>query len=187
MQPNYPLHLPILAKLNLNTPLGDLISLIEKRLPIELQTMIYDSVTGLFKSLLRTLSTLQDSYPLLSNLDDHQAPLMTHPLNASPLSTSRPVEMLYARAVSILGEACLTEISVQDDSQGSRYAITIARQPVWGVQVAYGTYGVVGLRVLYVDGFKSAWLGFGKRKLFMTCEGEDLTELQISSDVSGLE
>jgi hypothetical protein len=159
----------------------------QKRLPFEIQSMIYDHVPDLVKSLRLTLSALDDCSHLMPTLEDDQAKTHKITLKADSLPTSRPGEVLFARNIKLWGETCLAGISTNDDAHQSHHTITIAKLPVWGVQIALGTYGVAGLRVLYAGGTKSAWLGTAKRKLFFTCQGNDLARLRLISDVSILQ
>ena len=87
---------------------------------------------------------------------------------------------LYASSTTILGEACLRQVS----SEPLDLRIDIESRPVWGLQATLGTYGVCGIRVLYLDGSRSPWLGSGEGQLFSTLECRDRMVLELHSDVS---
>ena len=87
---------------------------------------------------------------------------------------------LYASSTTILGEACLRQVSLGPLD----LRIDIESRPVWGLQATLGTYGVCGIRVLYLDGSRSPWLGSGEGQLFSTLECRDRMVLELHSDVS---
>lgn len=181
MHPTYPYH-PLAAQLSRDTELGRLLGKLEDRLPVELQKMIYDHCSGIFRSLLNCSSTIHDCQPLLPLLEKRQSASET----SFPLSKSPDFETIGASAVTILGEVTLAQIGASPGAGGSQfeYQIPIARQAVSGIEVSIGTYGVVGLRVLYLDGSKSPWLGGVKHTWTTPVKGDDLKGLQVCSDVS---
>lgn len=141
--------------------------------------MIYSHVSGLFESLVRSWSVFDNHRRLLLDPEYCQASP-----KAWPLVGSGQIKTLHANAETLIGETCLTSIGANHESEKSCYdMITVASLPIRGLHVALGMYGVVGLRILYTDGSKSAWLGSARCKWCVTYEGHELERLQILFDV----
>lgn len=182
LRPSYPFHPLKPSHLSRDTDLGSLIASIEEKLPFELRRMIYDHTLGMFKSLLNTSSTIEDCHHLLASPAQDRRPIS----KTFPLREILDLDRIGARVVTILGEVCLAHIgAAHGDTSQDHHDIPVANRTVSGVQVSVGSYGVVGLRVLYEDGSKSPCLGDARRKWSMTLEGNDLRGLQVYSDVGG--
>jgi hypothetical protein len=160
---------------------------IRRRLPIEIQLLIYE-LSGSVGSLFRTQSVCMSHGQLaLGPGSAGKTPSVTMFL----LGGAGRIENLSASSTTILGEACLTKIlwHMALPDQGSPdpldVSIGIDNRPVWGIQAALSTYGVCGIRVLYLDGSRSPWLGSGRGKFFGAFECRDLGRLEVYSDVSG--
>lgn len=151
MRPSYS-YSSSFPSLDKDTSLGNLMAVIETMLPIEVQITIYSYVSGLFESLVRSWSVFDNHRRIVMALDDHRVSSMT-----LPLVGSGQIKTLHANAETILGETCLTGIGANHDSEKFFYKmIPVTSLPIQGVQVTLGMYGVVGLRILYVDGSESA-------------------------------
>jgi len=180
IHPTLPYH-PLGAQLSRDTELGRLVATLEDRLPVELQKMIFDNSSGIFRSLLNCSSTIHDCLPLLLLLGKRS--LDPSPRTSNPLSEYQTLETIEASTVNVLGEACFVQIGAnQGTVLNSGYQIPIARHAVSGIEVAEGTHGIVGMRILYLNGSKSPWLGGSKHAWITTVSGNDLKDLQIRSD-----
>lgn len=172
--------LPASSELSGSTDLRDLFRLIESRLSSELQLMVLSSISGLFKSLANSLATL--------NYIDNQLPICEASdtdISYRPFSHSNILEKIGVDTVDILGEICLKRIGEIDNSSFYHHEIILSRRrEVQGLQVAFGTYGVVDLRVIYRDSSTSSWINKQQRKWVTTYRGSDLRRLRTLSDVS---
>lgn len=170
--------LPPSAELSKSTDLGRLLCGVQSRLPVELQNVISQHLSGLFMTLGNCLLTM--SYLM--------GPMKLHmPLSPSsvtyPLANCQWIERLGADTVNVLGETCLTRIGA-GGLGAFELEIDLATCQVSGIQAAFGRHGVAAVRVLYLDGSSSEWLGGRDRKRFVTYQGDDLRLLQVFSDVS---
>lgn len=162
------------------TDLGRLIATVEERLPIELQQMIFNDTPTMFQSLARC-SQLVQTYSAVLRLGAPAA--LSTPLQyIRPLRTTLGIRQLGINVMDILGEPCIMKIGVQHPI-GWQYEIEVSDRPVFGLQVALGSYGPVALRVLYTDGSMSSWLGeVYSARWFRTCPGF-LENMQTAIDV----
>lgn len=169
--------LPPSEELSNETDLGRLISQVKECLPVELQNMISQHLSGLFRCLGNCLLTLSHVMGPTRPHDPGQPGCVFRPLLNCQL-----FDRLGAHTVNVLGETCLARIG-SDVPVDYDHVIALEYQDVTGVQVAFGRYGIVALRVLYIDGSTSPWLGGSQKKRFITCRGNDLRLLQAVSDV----
>lgn len=172
---------PPLSALSRNTELGNLVHDLQSWLPDDLQYLLSQYVSGLFRQLtncLWLLNHVMESIRLDEPTQQMQLSSVTQPLVDCQL-----IQKLGVDTVSILGETCLARVG-SEATVSYEKEICIADGAVSGLQVAFGSYGVVALRVLYPDGSTSAWLGGEQRRRFVTYRGKDLRLLRASSDVS---
>ena len=148
------------------------------RLPLELQKLIFDDVTGLFQSLTSCWSTLSEYGPFL---DEHSAVIerkqAVNPLHSYPSATN-----IGASFIDILGETCLKSLTL-DDEAAFEQQIVITDDNIRGFQFSLGVYGVVAFRVLYENGSSSSWIGRSLRRWTTTFEETDLKKVRTLSDV----
>lgn len=140
--------------------------------------MIWEHSPSIFQSLARTSHTLCSYYPSLI----HKRPQSSSPEVFHPLKDFSRISRICIKVMYILGEYCITEIST--DPQGSQHELEVSDKLVSGVQVAYGSYGLTALRILYEDDSKSPWLGekCSLNPWFKTCRGR-LQDIQTRFDV----
>ncbi|VUC32542.1 unnamed protein product [Clonostachys rosea] len=155
--------------LSTTTKLGQLVETVRKTLPVELQELIYQKVSGLFRFLAETSLTLKE----LDGEASADRGVVVHPVSKGL------AKFLRAHSTHIHGEECLTEI---DSHSNFEQQIALQEKPIHGIQVSVGTYGVVAVRVLYQDYSTSSWLGRGPRKWTATYKGDDLGRLRTVSD-----
>lgn len=167
--------------LHADTELSRLLSLMNRRLPVELQTLVYGQLPDLFRCLVTCSRTLDWASSLPT------AGILWNPQASNPIQTSAPhaaIEQIGADVTDIFGETCLCRIGAGGSGD---YDVSIRTSPekVAGVQVSFGTYGVVALRVLYSDQSMSPWLGT-PRQWFASCRCDSLNHIETVSDVSQL-
>lgn len=180
--PPPPARLSTYTDLCYKTDLGCLVSEIQSRLPVELQHTIFYHTRGLFRSFTKCLDMIYTYSRLNHYASDTYQSNVQYPLQ--PYARPRHIGLT---TVSIMGETCIAMIGSgglrpwHDELQLS------AAQPT-GLQVAYGTFGLVQMRVLYIDGSVSPWMGgtSSSCKRFKTCRGR-LEDMRVVHDVSFFE
>ena len=169
------------AECSADTPLARLVTQMAQKLPLELQCMILDYLTGsLFASLLKATSV---SSRLLKRLDFS---IPAGGPRTIDLGMVGPVHNLYVQTLDIFGTTYLAYIGYNrlDASFSPSASIPVKSSPFRGVQYALGEFGLRGLRILYEDGTRSAWLGDASYCWYGTAEGRDFRMLRILADVS---
>lgn len=161
------------------TALGQLLSLISRKLPSEIQSMILGHVPGLFRSLQGCLETLAWASLPAIGIYQPAGPILT----TEPFSQNTTVRHITGEVIDVLGEPCLARILATDSTGDVDGSTRISDVPIFGIQVSLGTYGLVAVRVLYVDHSASSWLGSPGR-WFATWRCDDLRRLRAFSDVS---
>lgn len=138
-----------------DTDLGALVRLV-MRLPPEIEEMICALLpSDLFTSLSNCLSSLDW---LLKN-NKYETKRLPEPSSRYFSENKSPPRLkIGINVLSVLGETCLEQIGTDPNSTYGQ-SVEVLDQKVKGVQFALKTYGVVALRILYEDGFESAWLG----------------------------
>lgn len=164
-------------KLRYDTDVGRLIAEMERRLPLELQQMVFSHIPLISQSLTRCFETVNSYFPA----SRRRPPRNMEQLTYRPLQNCLEIKQLGVNIVNILGEPCISEIG--SDSQGWHCEIQVSDVPVDGIQVALGSYGLIALRVLYADASKSPWLGGqSSRRWYQTFRGS-LQDLKVMFDV----
>uniref|UniRef100_A0A8H7TME2 Uncharacterized protein n=1 Tax=Bionectria ochroleuca TaxID=29856 RepID=A0A8H7TME2_BIOOC len=162
-----------------DSSLGLLLTNIHRRLPGELQSLVCQHLQGTFffsvASCVETLHWIEDHRILADSWS------ITIPTYHYPLMPSFSFKRLVADTVNILGESCFTRIG-GDLPTSYEMEITLRQVPLSGIQYALGVHGVVGLRVLYEDGSRSAWLGRSPGRLFRIFSLRSLRYLRILTD-----
>jgi hypothetical protein len=175
-----PLRAGLPDNLSTGTSLGKLVAEVRAILPLELQGYVCDETTGLFQALTKSSLT---AYNFARHLDCINDGLRAY----CPLPDAKSLTGIGANVATVLGEPCLEQVGVANETQSFDVQIEFDREKaVYGFQVSIGMYGVVGLRVLYLDNTTSAWLGLGGRRWTVTLKGGDLTRLRVLFDVSEL-
>lgn len=136
-----------------STEAGLLIHKAAQKLPKEIQALICNMMPdGLTSSLMTCMDTL-DWFETLKKRPWQQPPLNGHNFPFESMVTSRT---LRADTVDFMGEACLTNLTVDGDAE---LQLTLSDKPIKAVQYALGIYGVTAIRMRYGDGSTSPWLG----------------------------
>lgn len=151
---------------------------LDRRLPDDIKRNIYELVPGLFGALYRTNAV----YISIGQLALGPGSYNRTPRIMMFVLHGNRVKTLHASSTTILGEPCLTKISLDPHGAAS---IDVENRPIWGIQAALVTYGVCGIKVLYSDGSQSPWLGSGEGKLFNIFKCGSIGRLEVHSDVSG--
>lgn len=163
-----------------DSSLGSLLMNIHRHLPGELQRLVCQHLQGTFffsvASCVETLHWIEDHRILTDSWS------VTTPTYHYPLMPFFSFKRLVADTVNILGESCFTRIG-GDLPSSYEMDITLRQVPLSGIQYALGLHGVVGLRVLYEDGSRSAWLGRSPGRLFRIFSLRSLRDLRILTDV----
>lgn len=171
-------HLQLISirDLCLDTDLGQILHQVHRRLPLELQHAILSQISGLFRSLVSCLATLDWA----SSLNERQRPVVAgSPMK--PLAGCGAVFKIGAETIPILDQLCLAQITI--DKPNTVTQICVPDEPIFGFQVSIGTYGVAALRVLYSNGTTSSWLGVPLR-WFTTYKCSSLSQIRTFSDVN---
>lgn len=161
------------------TSLGQYLSLISRKLPPEIQSMILGYVPELFRSLQGCLKTLEWASSLPINIYQPARPILT----TEPFSQCTTVRNIMGEVIRVLGEPCLVRIGATDEAYHADSSIRLSDVPIFGIQVSLGAYGVAAIRVLYADHSMSPWLG-SPGSWFATWRCGDLRRLRAFSDVS---
>lgn len=167
--------------LNGETELGQLIAEIRNRLPLELERIILDRPHRLFRSLTKCIDIVCSHREFLR----HQ-PLPEHEFEAQgPFQMIWNPTILGVTTMSIMGQTCITAIGANTTRTWDlEIQLPADTTTIAGIQTAYGTFGVMALRVLYKDGSLSPWVGELPRfrRRFQTTRGP-LQRLRTLSDV----
>lgn len=156
--------------------LGRLLTSMHKRLPLELQYHILSDTPDFFQSSLAGETNLKQVYPFRAVNNKDKAGVVTY-----PLSDVSVIKKLGANTVNILGDACFTEIGTGERTW--KHEISIRDVKIQAIQVTFGLYGAVALRILYEDGMPSEWLGETQGRWYKRCKGSELQNLKTYSDV----
>lgn len=162
-----------------NTELNSVVSAVGEKLPWEIQGLIASQITDtLVLSLSRCLATLESvNWQQLLSQDVSQSGFD----HSFPFSSIKSVPArLGAKTIDILGETCLVSIGSEGPLD---LEIPIADRPIRGVERAFGLHGIVGFRLLYVDGPPSPWLGTSWRRWLAETHGDNLQKLRVVTDV----
>ena len=159
------------------TYLARFLTKMHRKLPEELQRVIYSYLDPSFLSLIACAAIIEDHHPKLPIEKLDLAGSVTYPL----LSHTAPVRRLGVNLIDIIGETCVKEIG--SGSGHWDHEIEVMDMPIRGLQVSLTSYGLAGLKILYADGSTSPWLGGASRKWFKTCEGSNLQEIETLFDV----
>lgn len=158
------------------TALGSLLEQVVRRLPLELQCNILDYLEGsLFASLLKAKAV---------------APFLLGRLGLGKCAKPRTINLgivgaitsLHVRSSNILGRPFLTGIGF-NQSECCPW-IPVRSTCIQGLQYALGEFGLRAVRILYVDGSRSTWLGDPSSCWLGTVMGSDLQMLYVLADVS---
>ncbi|CAH0005094.1 unnamed protein product [Clonostachys byssicola] len=138
-----------------DTSLGLLLHAIMKRLPVELVGNIIQCVgDGLFSSLTMTSESLAwirtIGFTRIMKSENYLS-------NKQVFSVYNDIQHLGFDSVQVMGEDCLIELQYDPKVCSSR--IPVAKKQIKGLEFGLGFYGVIGLRVVYVDDSSSPWLG----------------------------
>lgn len=174
-RPDFHLGTVPMAVINSDTSLGRFLSEINRRLPFEVQNIVFGHLSGFAHCLGKTLLALDwASSPSTAIF------LPARPFSEKPFEEPS-VSEIGAIKTKVLGETCLARIGADDRSDDTSSLIFVNKR-VTKVQISFGMYGVVGFRAMYADNSVSSWLG-GPGQWCVTYECQDLTSLNIISDV----
>lgn len=158
------------------TGLDSIIRAISKRLPTEVQYMIWEYADPFLKSISTCIWNLHSAYrPYLEA--EHSR---FEPRTSCPLSETVKIDRLGVNMVHVLGEDNVSEVGT--GPQKWQYEIAVADANVDGIQASFGSHGLVALRLLYQDGSTSPWVGGLARKWFRTFRNIDINALSVVSD-----
>lgn len=158
-------------KMNVKTALGHLIKELAARMPVELQAQIMMHLGDCYAvSLIRALRA---SLPLTGE-EDMRSP--SRELRVSP----GPVKSLSVVTSSLLGRGYLRDIEF--DADGA-VCVRVEGRGIRGIRFAIDTHGLRGIRVLYVDGGESPWLGDDRGCWYGEAHGTNLERLWVTRDV----
>jgi hypothetical protein len=160
------------------TCLAQLVEQIQRRLPLELQKLIFDDVSGLFQCLTSCWSILSEYGSFLHE----RSAVIVRKQAVSPLRNDPSATRIGVNFVDILGEICLKCLALDDESEFAQHVV-VTNDDVRGFQFSLGTYGVVAFRVLYENGNSSSWLGKSRRMWTTTIELDNLKKVRTHSDV----
>lgn len=167
---------------NEDTDLGRLLSLTRQKLPTELQDMVLEEQPKLLECLRNASKAIDWASSPTTAI--RQPPDMRPP--AKPFAGCSVVKQINAGLTRILDETCIAWIG-PDSSSASQdtevRSIQVREHKIFGIEVSFGVYGVAALRVMYLDGSTSAWLGTPDR-WFATVPCNDWDHIQVVSDVS---
>jgi hypothetical protein len=171
--------LPSLSDIK-DTSLGLFLHAIMKRLPVELVGIITQCVgDGLFSSLTMTSETLAwiktIGFTRIMESENHLS-------KKQVFSVNNDIQHLGLNSIQVMGENCL--VGLQYDPKVCRSQIPVAKKQIKGLQFGLGFHGVIGLRIVYVDGSSSPWLGHKSPQWIKSIRGSDLTQLRMVFDVS---
>lgn len=161
-----------------DTELARLINQIRTRLPPELHRVIARHVSGgFYRNQAACVAVLDNVVPKLQKElpQRDRAP-------SCPLAHCETIEKLGINKVDIMGEMCATLVGA-DNSIVYDDEIRVDPQKVSALEVAFGRFGIIGLRLHYSDHTSSSWLGGKYQNKFATYPGTDLRLIQTASDV----
>ncbi|KAH7309139.1 hypothetical protein B0I35DRAFT_94111 [Stachybotrys elegans] len=171
--------LGLLVKYAGDTDLGKLVSDINKRVPLELETMIYRSVSGPLRSFLHCLTNVSAYQACGQRSINIYSPTTTY----FPFRDCDGFDSIQVKLVKILGENCIGEISALNHGAERNETITTASaSTVIAVQVSLGYYGLTAIRYLLQGGGASAWAGSPQHEWITTYPIQDPRQLQVVSD-----
>ena len=158
-------------EINVKTELGQFIKELSSRMPVELQAQIMTHLGDCYAASL--IRALRASLPLTGE-EDMRPP--SRELRISP----GPVMSLGAVASSLLGRSYLRDIQFNEEGE---VCIRVEDRGIRGIRFAIDTHGLRGVRVLYVGGGESPWLGDDRGCCYGEAHGTDLGRLWVTQDV----
>ena len=154
------------------TPLGELLRGINSRLPVELHYEIAKNLHGhIMHSILRASEIARTTRGEHTS-SDHETEM---------IRSSGPIRSLSIKTRSVFGLYYISEIGFNSDQDDS---IPTDITGVHGIRVATGRYGIRAMKVLFVDGSESRWLGDTRHCWYSETYHGDLRRLLITSDAS---
>lgn len=181
---------PVLASLDPNdtslfdadTPLASLLSRI-RTLSMEIQLQIFALVKGtMFASLLQTKIFVSSMLPRLGPRSAWTILPKSLALRAG-LDEGNRSSRLTCQSMYIMGRSYLSKLALGWLENPTSH-IDIADKAIQGVQFALGRFGLRGVRILYMDGTNSPWLGESSFSWTGTIPCSDLSMLNLVKDVS---
>jgi hypothetical protein len=118
--------------------------------------------------------------------DSDDDPVET-PRPGSPVDPPEPPRpgSLGINQSTILGQRTICEVGAETTRQDWDSTIGLNNGiAVTGVQLSFGLYGLVAIKVLYGDGSESDWLGGTARLFYRTLRTRDLRRMRVKFDVS---
>lgn len=176
-----PTRLASFPNLCCDTDLGGLLANIGKRMPFEIQRIIFSYFPAILQSMIRCLAHTSEYGSVLRSQQARPSQLVT----CGSLKNVPTIRRLGITTLNVMGENCITKIGSDSRDWEEEIQVTTTT-PIYGIQSCLGSYGLVALRILYVDGSKFPWLGLNggaSRRWFMLCKGDDLHSIQTSFDV----
>jgi hypothetical protein len=161
-----------------DTELARFLNQIRSRLPLELHKLIASHLpSGFFRNQAACVALLDHVVPKLQQElpQRDRAPRY-------PLADCKTIEKLGINTVRIMDETCVSLVG-SDNSVVYDEEIHLDSQEVAALQVGFGHYGIVGLRLRYSNRLSSSWLGGIHPKRTVTYVGNDLKRLRTASDV----
>lgn len=163
-----------------STTLGQLLSTVSRQLPPELQTMVNGHMEGWVRSIHGCMFNLDFHFRRF--FEDQPADFTESVL--FPLAGSPELQILGLKQTSILGQPTICEVGA---AAGEDWHHTLELDPdlaVTGLQLSFGLYGLVAVKVLYENGTESDWLGGSTRRFYRTLQTRDLRRMRVTFDVS---
>ena len=155
-----------------DTPLGELLGAIARRLPVELQDAISTCLdTQMIGSIARASKTA--TFKLKDQ--EYEMPWW----HAVPYKA--PATSLNAKTSHLFGLLYISKLSFNEPGDIS---IPLESAGVRGFRFAIDSYGLRAIRVLYDDQSTSPWLGDPQSSWYGEIFGSNLEELSVISDVS---
>lgn len=183
------------------TDLGRLLSAVSQKLPPELQSMIYGDADGdlWLKSIHGCVWNLNLYF---RQFFETQAVDYTENI-LFPLLGSPELKFIGINQISILGQLTICAVGTAGEQSAEQQTpeqqaaeLQTARQQwdstillpadlaVTGLQLSFGLYGLVAMKVLYGNGTESDWLGGSARTFYRTLQTRDLKRMRVKYDVS---
>ncbi|KAL1887054.1 hypothetical protein Cpir12675_006722 [Ceratocystis pirilliformis] len=158
---------------NLATPLGCLLVAIETKLPTELQDRLLRMLHG--TPLWHMLHTREQAVPLIHKADRYNLDVrpVTVPVRGG---LDGELKTLSASFETLFFVDYIKDLHFNTEKSRSG-SIPVKDIATRGICFAVSKHGLRGLRIMYVDGSKSPWLGSTKGCLFGAAHGSDLQQL----------